>query len=365
MYRSVQAGNMTVIFVGFFLFTVMIFALCVDFAFAFGEQNQLQTAAEAAALAAAQELYTSNSTTPAARQSDAFQTASGMVNDNAYAPLQSSDVTYGYIDPSNPQYDASTFSNASSDSNWSYLGGYNAVRVTVRRLAGSTGGTFQTIFAQMAGVQSVGLAASAVALLDNQVSSVASGVRPIYGCKQQFDIANANGGDVTQHVIRIYGQQFYIDGNTNLSQCPPPGSGNWGFADLRPGDPNGAPGDGDLVPWWESGYSGSIYDNQFYGTQPGNELSDSGVKGAISTLELNKTVITIPLIDNQYSGSGSNVKAHVVGFAGFVITNAVTNGSANSRYVEGHFVKSTCTAICPGGGSLENDGIMRIRLASS
>lgn len=349
---------------GLMVLTLCASALVIDFGFYFTAQNQLQTSADASALAATDELYRSNSLDPMDRRSDASYAASDYVDRNQPGILlDSSDVTFGFVDSDTRQYNSETFETVSTSPDYVMTGGVNAVRVAVRRTDDSSNGPLQTIMAQALNIPTMQTGAFSVAMLERSIGSVSSGLRPIYACEPQVTMAMADGNP-ENNVIRIYGDRMMVDGVSNLPGCPAPGSGNWGFADLRNCDPD-APGSNDTAQWFASGFEGTVFADECYSTQTGNFISNSGVKDALDQLIANETVITIPVYD-EYSGGGSNTNVRISGFTGFVVTGYQANGSANNRYIEGYFKKTVCRDECSSGeeGSGSGGLMVKLRLAS-
>lgn len=343
---------------------VMFSSLAIDFGYYFAAQNKLQTAADAAALAAADELYRSSSVDPMDRQDDAASVAQEYVSDNAPTlALDTQDAAFGYVDPATKRYIADQFLTATTNPNYAITGGYNAARVTVRQTEGSTNGPLDTIMGKVLGVNSMSTGAYSVAFLDLGVASITDGgLRPIYGCQAQLDQAMQDGIP-ENNVIQVYGDHMSIDGNSNIAGCPAPGSGNWGFADLRNCNPD-APGAHDTATWFNEGYDGTVSADQCYSTQSGNFITNSNVEDALDTLIANHTIIIVPLY-NAYSGHGSNTKVTVSGFTGFVITGYTAQGPSSKRHITGYFTKTLCRSECTtstngGGGGL----VAKLRLAA-
>jgi Flp pilus assembly protein TadG len=343
---------------------LMLSAISVDFGINYAVQSNMQTAADSAALAGVGRLFGSEDNSAAERQADAIEAAVEIGNQNLNPELTSvedSDIVLGYVDPETREYDRNTFTTPSSDSDMSFTGGYNAVRVSVHADE-SNGNQVPSIFSRLFGINQTRTSAHAVAMFDSEISEMTAGLRPIYGCMAQFQQTMADG-DPTNDVVRVYNDYFVVNGTPVTTGCPPQGSGNWGFADLRDGAP-GAPGNSTLADWWLNGFSGNpVVAGQYYSTQPGNSISSNNVRNALDTLIANQTVISIPLISTDYSGGGSNTQVMVEGFTGMVITDYVSNGSASSRYIEGYFTRAICTNNCRGGGDgTGGTGMVRLRL---
>jgi Flp pilus assembly protein TadG len=361
--RARQKGSAIILAIGVVLITLMISALCIDLGVAYAFQNHMQNAADAAALAAAKTFFTDDSTSAATRRSRARTQASNLVTSNegymSLAQDSNQDIQFGFISPSTKKYNPAGFTTPTNDPNYTMYGGHNAVAVSIRRTDTSPAGALPALVSQIIGNKKMMVSATGVAMMDNNISQVRGGLRPFYGCWAQYKAAMADGNPQND-VAQIYGS-LRLNGN-NVAGCPTYTSGNWGYADLRNGVPN-APGNSTVRRWIEHGYGvpttpgGSVPSdeqnattiNTDYSVQPGNAISSASSE--IDNLICDKTVITIPLVDSL-TGSGSNTKARVVGYVGFVITRRVSTGPASGRLVEGYFVNDVCTSRCTTGGGV-------------
>lgn len=366
--RKHRGSGGVILLIGVIFFWMLISALAVDLAFVFAVQNRLQTAADAAALAAAQEFYETHAEN---RQSRAFLIAADSVDRNltgaSAAPLKEEDVIFGYVDPQTMIFNPDTFRAGGDDPQFQFLGNYNAVMVMVRRTKGSKAGELPTLFARIAGLKSMPTAAYAVAVIDDRVGRVNKGIRPFYACKSLYDMAMADG-DATNNVIKIYGQQFMIDGNTNIPNCPSAGFGDMGFANFE-GDVNVSTDSENATEnqvagsWIDAGYPKAILSDTIYNTQTSHFLETPVAQSALERLRHDGTVLMIPLIDTM-KGRGRTTKVHVAGFASFVITNYDAGNNVQDRYIQGYFTQSVCTMACQSGGKYASGSLVKIRLAT-
>jgi hypothetical protein len=352
-----------IIMMGMCLLTLMFAALCVDFAYYFTAGNVLQTSADSAALAAATELYDDITVNPPTRMADAaLQAQSYLTKNQSNMTLAASDVLFGFVDPASKIYKAASFNTPSADPNYALTGGFNGVRVLVRKTQDSTNGQINTLFANLVGVHKADLSAGSVAMVDQTVNTMTSGLRPIYACQAQFNYAMQDG-IINNNVVRIYGDHVEVDGVQNISGCPSMGSGNWGFADLRDCSP-GAVGTSTIKDWFETGFPGQVDVGKCYSSDPGNFIS--AISDVLDTLVSDKTIFPIPLY-NHWSGSGSNTTVDISGFAGFQMTGYKGNGASADRYIEGHFSRYVCKTGCSSGTghtTTPSGSVVRIRLAS-
>ena len=365
MVMRSERGYNNIFLLGVIFIGLLSSVMGIDMGFYYSAQNQLQTAADAGSLAAMNELFNGPEENTALRQYDAMDVANNIVEENLGEDTleEDEDVMFGYIDPVTKKYDPNHFLQPSADPDYAHTGGYNAVRVAVKRTEDSPAGNLPAVVARMFGVDEMPTSASSVALMDQTVTAIEDGgVRPVYACKAQFQRAMQDGNP-ENNVARIYGQQFYLDGDTNIPGCPAPASGNWGFSDLRDCDP-GVPGADNTASWFRHGYSGRVEVEHCKSSQSGNFLSNVGVTSAMNELIANKTVILLPVIDS-WSGSGSNTNVNVDSFVGFVVTGYHNLGPANSRYIEGYFTKAVCNKGCETGGNGPAMGgsVVKLRLA--
>lgn len=368
--RRAKKGNAVILISGAMVVGLMMSSIGIDMGFMYAERELLQSAADAGVLSGTHQLVRNTSNDPNVVQGDVITNAVNIVaehtvgDSNIVAADPNQDITLGYIDPNNPVYNRNTFTNPSNNPAYGFSGGYNAVSVVVRRTADSPGGAIPSLMANLFGVNQMESQASSVAMMDNSVSQVISGLRPFYGCQAQFDLAYQDG-DPTNNIARIYGKKQTLDGKS-VNGCPKAPAGNWGFADLRDGCP-GAPGNRTLARWIKDGFGTSygerpVIVGRDYSTQPGNSISSKKVRTAIQQLIDDQTVIMIPLTDHV-SGSGSNAHVDVSQIAGFVITDFKYNGPSKKRYIEGYYTKAVCSNNCVAGTGNGNGGsVFKLRL---
>lgn len=362
--RRVARGYQMILLMGLILFGLMIGALGIDFAYYFTANNELQTAADSAALSAATELYRDINVDPNTKKSDArIQAQYYLTQNQSNMTLNSSDVSFGFVNSSSKVYSSASFATPSNDPNYASTGGLNAVKVLVRKEQGSANGALNTIMANLFGTHEMNMTAGSVAMIDQTVNTIDNGgLRPIYACQAQFNRAMQDG-ILENNVVRIYGDHVEIDGVQNISGCPTMGSGNWGFSDLRNCSPD-AVGTSTINDWFATGFPGEVDIGQCYSTDPGNFIS--AISGTLDTLIANQTVFPIPLY-NSWSGNGSNSMVNISGFGGFNITGYKANGAQASRYIEGRFARYVCKTGCSSGSpgaSTPGGSVVKLRLAS-
>lgn len=363
--RKSAGGFQIVQMIGVLFLTIIVSALAVDFGFYFAAQNQMQTSADAAAMAATSEMFHNTSVDPEDRMDDARAEASEYVDLNTDGlVLDEGDVIFGFIDPDTKTYDPATFRTPSSSSDYELTGGYNAVRVKVRRGGSAPNDALNTIMANFFGVHSMNTQATSVALIDSSITSITDGgVRPIYACEELLNRAMQDG-IAENNVVRIYGDYAEIDGVNimGVGSCSPPPSGNWGYADFTDCGA-GTVGASTIRDWFANGYPGTVDISECYSTKPGNFISS--MSDELDTLIAENTIFPIPLYD-EWQGNGSNTHVHLTGFVGFKITGYNSNGAESSRYIEGRFYQTTCKTGCDtgAGGSAPGGAMVKLRYAS-
>jgi Flp pilus assembly protein TadG len=367
--RKKQKGQGVILGLGLLILTLMISAIAVDVGFYYVGQNTLQTAADASSLAAAKELYASTAVSAATRQTNARNMATQYVGkytlDQKTLAFDNpmNEVQFGFVDPTTKKYNASSFLTSSNDAAYNATGGYNAVRVTVKKMTGTSNGPLPSIMGRLFGINTMNTQAVSVAMLDDTVNTVSEGLRPVYGCQSQYDQvvqkAQETGTSISDYTVTIFGKTF-TEGGQAVSGCPEAPGGNWGFADFRNNEPNGI---GNLLTdWFEDGYDGPVVTaNSYKSSQSGDELPK--LSKILNQLISDQTIILIPLMDS-FTGNGTNTQVHITGFTGFVITNYNAKGKT-SDFIEGHFVNVVCSqgqGVCQTSSTTSGGGTVNLRL---
>jgi hypothetical protein len=117
------------------------------------------------------------------------------------------------------------------------------------------------------------------------------------------------------------------------------GAGSFGFINLT-GD-NGV-GSNELGKWISEGFDQYLEVNQDYLVSTGNPFSSDNIKGALDEKVKEGDILLFPVY-NKLTGTGTNAKYHIVGFAAFVITSMDLTG--NNEKFFGHFVSVTWEAV--------------------
>ncbi len=232
--RTGQRGQALIHSLGLAIATLSIGAFVVDGSMYYTVHQGMQNAADSAALAAANELFRNSASSLSSKESAAIASAQTLAQGNMKFNLASTDVDFGYVNPSSGNYDTSTFSNSSSDAAYSNTGGYNAVRVTVKAGNNDANNEIPSVFGGIFGVNGFSSQAQAVAVYSGGVNSM-SGLRPIYLCQGAWDKAQNDFGDATTPQITFYGSTVEVGGEEMdaSSSCGNMGPGNWGLANFE------------------------------------------------------------------------------------------------------------------------------------
>ncbi len=301
-----QATALTVIFLVALLGAV---ALVVDVGSWFREQRATQSAADAAALAAAQALPDSPGT--ASALAGAYLTKNGG---------GSPQVTFGS-------------ENVVNDS----------VTVEVEREAPGH-------FAKVFGVDSVDVHARATARAGGL--DAAKWVAPIV---VNLKHPKLQCGGTPNKPVPCFGDATEIE----LEHLHKPGSGDaagaFGLINLNRDD-SGSAGGSTLGEWIERGFDAYLEPGS-YNSVPSAMFNDSHVKGALAA-RLHDDLL-FPIY-KTISGSGSNAVYEVVGFVGFNVTGFVANG--NTGKVNGSFTKVIWEGIQSQSGNNLNFGTTTVAL---
>jgi hypothetical protein len=116
--------------------------------------------------------------------------------------------------------------------------------------------------------------------------------------------------------------------------------------DSAPTCPTGSTGGGDLKQWIEDGYAGALPSNQWYGVKRGGT---NGVKNTL--LDHTGETLLIPVFDRESLAPQS---FHIIGWAAFVIDPQGVVFNGQSKELKGHFVNFTAHDVPAGnpiGGS--------------
>jgi len=136
------------------------------------------------------------------------------------------------------------------------------------------------------------------------------------------------------------------------------GAGSFGFINLT--GANGV-GSNELGKWISEGFDQLLEVDQDYLVSTGNPFSSANIKGALDEKVKEGDILLFPVY-NKLTGTGTNAKYHIVGFAAFVITSMDLAG--NNEKFFGHFVSVTWEAVQAGtvSSAPPNFGVKNVSL---
>jgi hypothetical protein len=290
------------VFVAFMLMVLVgMAALVIDGGSWYRADRHAQTAADAAALAGAQELPD---------RGDAEDLANEYWSKNP--DDSTSDDALNFPDPAEPEYQITT---------------------KVTRKA-------QGVFAKVLGIDSVAVGAEAQATV--QAPLELKNVAPIAVKNTDACIVSDPDCFGPDHKVLLSFDESRIS------------SSNMGLVDLRcqssssPVDCGGGPGAKTLEEWIDNGYDDALPTNKWYDVKPGETVGP--IRDALQRAVDDEKVLFFPVFDEATSDS-----FHVIGWAAFVIERVVEwspdnkGCSPNCKVLEGHFETFIATDLAAGG----------------
>jgi Flp pilus assembly protein TadG len=311
-YESGQAAVLTLVFL-----TVLVgmAALVLDIGSWYRTQRAAQSTADAAALAAAQELP--DSTGKATTRALEYASKNG-------GGLSSSGISFSSKITSN-----------------------DTVSVRVRRSAPG-------FFAKLFGLKSVTAGGNASARADNV--SAARYVAPIVVHYKHALLNCTRAGNPTCNPT--YG----VTTTLTLSDLHSPGggsgSGAFGLINLNQNDANGTASAGTLADWLASGYDGYMALGKYY-SAPSANFNNSQFLSSLDSV-LGKEVL-FPVY-RLLTGPGSNAQYDIIGWVGFIIRSYSADGSNGS--VTGQFTRYIADGIQVTSGGNPDLGVRKVQLVN-
>jgi len=307
-----QRGSVVLFFVGFLIPLMMFGAFAINLARVSVVRNELQNAADAAALAGASGLLAAGSGTPAWAAASATATSAIALNASDNTRLSAATVTAGYwnLAGSPPTLQATTITPGANDA--------PALQVTVTRSANQNGGAVSLPLGALLGLPSKNASATAVAVAAAP-STVAGGLFPVALAQCVFDTywdSSTNQPKIDPSTGVAY--EFQV-GN---GQPYPAGSSCAGsqwtsFSSVANDVPTirGLITNGNPAPL---SIGSSIY------IQPGDKTT------LYSSVPVH-TVIFVPIVSSVATGTFEPI----VAFAAFYVDDSV---GGSGKYIEGHFL---------------------------
>ena len=294
---AVVVGLLSVVFLGFA-------AMAVDFSHLMVVRNELQNAADAAALAGASAFYPS--TTPPTPNWIAAETSASnaiRLNKSDGVNLVNCEVGSGYWNLSQTPFGLQPQSITPGDKD------APAVKVRVSRSAGMNAGPVVPFFARILGIDSVSASAEAVAVVASPGSVAPGALFPVAISKAVADQAGDYNDDTK--TIKIGSSYHYPDSQ----------AGQWTSLDL---DRNDVSTIRDLI---ENGNPTPLKIGDNIWIQPGTETT------LYSSVPVGKEVCLL-VVDAILSDT-THSEVPIYAFIGFHIIGSV---GQNEKYIEGHFI---------------------------
>ena len=254
-------------------------ALVIDVGAWYQAKHRLQSVADAAALAAVQEL-------PAADPGPAAEVAARFAKVNG-SPLGSP-----------PRFTSTELP-------------YDTVEVVVER-------EHPAFFARIFGIDSVTIRARAVAE-----------ARPLAETSRVAPLAVSAANPVLLCGARCFGETVTLTYDSDVIGAP----GAFGFIDLA--NSHGSVPEPELAGWVRSGYSDDLPVG-LYESIPGNRFNGRSVRDALDELAATGRAVLLPVY-SAVAGSGENALYTVVGFAGFSVSAWEPNAEGSVTTITGSF----------------------------
>jgi Flp pilus assembly protein TadG len=297
--------------------------LAIDVGMVFMAKNEVQNAADAAALAGASKFYENYDPRPNWSAAEALATTAIGYNQSMKQTLVNGTVTSGYWNLSGSPATLQSKTKSPLATN-----DVPAVRVQISKRPGSNGGSIVLLLAPMVGIQSLGLTATATAVSSFPGKVIPGAVLPVATTKCLYD----NYWDSARNEPKLdplTGQpyEFKLTSSYHTGPCE---AGQWTSFLLDQNDvpiirgliANGNPqpfGVGDQI-WIEPGTKTALYADVPVGED-----------------------VLLPIVTDI----GTHAKNTVVGFGPFHITASV---GGSGKYIQGHFIKNYKEPFASGGG---------------
>ncbi|WP_236654962.1 pilus assembly protein TadG-related protein [Burkholderia pyrrocinia] len=306
-----QRGSVALFFLLFLIPLLSFGALAIDVAWVATVRNQLQTAADAAALAGASKLASSGGTT--LNWSQAASAASGAValNSAAGAALSTGTVATGYWNL--------TRSPATMQATTITPGVYDvpAVQVTVSRTTNVNGGKIPLLLGSLLGIPGASGSATAVAVATSPGAIGAGGVFPLAVDQCVYDLYwnAATGLPLVNLLTGLPYEVVITSGQLYGASCS---AGTWtSFLTNANDEPT-------LEGLMQTGNPTQLSIGDSIYLAPG---AKTALYGSVPV----GTTVVVPVVTQ----SASNSYVAIVGFAAFAIDASV---GGSGKYVLGHFV---------------------------
>jgi hypothetical protein len=325
-----ERGYVFILFGASLFALVSFFALVVDLGHIFVSKSQLQNVADSAALAAVVDIP---SGTAIAEQSAIQFGQTHWVAGNGIL-IESQDVQFGVYDGLTKTFTAGA-------------NPINAVNVIPKRTGGSASGALPLFFADLFGINTTNVQASAIAYLDQHIVGV-TGKNRLIPYSIDEDIVDQDGDGVFDvgATIDVFPGATYVPGN-------------FGFLDLDGGSNSNL----DTKEWIEDGYYTDF-------TIPPNGSvivsGDTGISGNSllnSFLQIAGEVVFFP-IHTTVVNPGSNAQFTVVSFAAGRVTDVQLSGNPEDRHINVEIIYYASSVLVTDPNAPVNPTLAKPRLVA-
>lgn len=327
--RRAQKGAIMILATGAMVMTVGIIAMAVDIGRVMVVRNELQNAADAAALAGAAKL--SNFVTPAWGAACAAAAAAIPYNKSETQAFTTGVIKAGVwsIDPGQ----SSDMTAADCSGSRTVVAPFNglvpAISVTLNRDAGETPGPVVTFFARIFGLDNLAMQATSVAGISYPSNIPGISLAPFAISDCITDTPGLIPEVGYSEVITIYSAQ------DNPDSCF---KGQWTTFNFTPSNVATVRDlmQNDLEPG-----DFSLSDSQTWYPLDMNNGQDAALFGDAVDYLVGKTVV-MPIVSGDELGRGSTPDQTIEGFVAFEITDAqqTTGGGGAGSYISGRFTRT-------------------------
>ncbi|WP_415868737.1 TadG family pilus assembly protein [Burkholderia ubonensis] len=309
--RERECGSVVLFFLLFLIPLLMFGALAIDVAWVGTVRNQLQNAADAAALAGASALTSPGGTTLNWSQASTAAQNAVALNSAAGTRLSTGTITAGYWNLTRSPYgmQATTITPGTYDA--------PGVQVTVSRTASVNGGNIPLLLGNLLGVSSMPGSATAVAVVTSPGSIGAGGVFPVAldQCVYNQYWNSVTGQPLLNPLTNLPYELLITDGQTYGSSCS---AGTWTSFLV---DANDVP---TLKGLMQTGNPTQLSIGESIYLVPGSKTT------LYSSVPVGTTVV-MPVVTQ----SSTQTYVAIVAFAAFAIDASV---GGSGKYIMGHFV---------------------------
>lgn len=319
--RSDERGVAAIMVAMFLIVLFGMAALAIDLGLVVVARNELQNAADSAALAGLID-YAHYGPSEGEQTADTYAT-----NSDSYrliSPIPNTDA----VDSSYPAVDT--------------------MRVRVRKAQGTSAGPIPAVFAKIWGTQTLDVAAVAVAKLERGIIGTGPGNLLPFGIKRSMADANGDGLYDLGNVIDIFPHPW--------------AHGDFGLLDLD----GGSNSNDDIVRWIYNGYDADFVLNQgagdliVEGSPHMNIEGKPGVVGMSIDDAVNSRIgdrVLFPIFD-QVTGNGANAEYRVTDFMGGIIRSAKLGQALGQRELMVEITQFAAPNIIIGGqGTPTNNSV--------